>query len=450
MPTNEWPRETIASLISIGAIAAHKDGNYGSLYPRVEEFGTDGVPFLTAKSLDAGRIDIDGAPRLADSRADSLTFGFVQPEDVLLSHNATIGRVAVVPKFEGRMLVGTSLTYFRLNSEKLRPRYFAAFLAGTDFQNQLVAVMSHSTRNQVPITAQRSLSVVVPPIEVQDMIALTVGQLDDKIEQNRRTGAKLEGLARGVFKAWFVDFEPVKAKAAGATAFPGMPPETFAALPTRFTNPDLGPVPEGWEVMALSECISHLLDHRGKTPKKLGGDWSNSGGTPALSAKNVKAGRIIRTELNNYVDEEMLRRWMPEPLQVNDIVLTSEAPLGELAYLARNADYCLSQRVFGIRANADVIAPSVLYRFLESEGGQSQMRNRATGSTVIGIRQSELRQIEVSVAPAFLQRTASRVLQPIAEQLAQLEEESEKLAALRDYLLPRLLSGRVRVGVTND
>ena len=260
MPTNAWPRETIGSLISSGVITAHKDGNYGSLYPRVEEFVDDGVPFLTAKSLDAGRIDIDGAPSLADSCADTLPFGFIRPDDVLLSHNATIGRVAIVPDFEGRMLVGTSLTYFRLNRQKLRPRYFAAFLAGTDFQNQLIAVMSHSTRNQVPITAQRSLSVVVPPLEVQDMVALTVGLLDDKIEQNRRTGAKLEGLARAVFKAWFVDFEPVKAKAAGATAFPGMPPRNLRRPPHPLGR--LPPRPRPGGVGGCSRYRRHLRSTR--------------------------------------------------------------------------------------------------------------------------------------------------------------------------------------------
>jgi type I restriction enzyme S subunit len=172
---------------------------------------------------------------------------------VLLSHNATIGRVAIVPQFDGRMLVGTSLTYFRLNPQNLLPRYFAAYLAGADFQNQLAAVMSHSTRNQVPITAQRDLSVVVPPLDVQQKIADTLGSLDDKIEQNRRAGRALDGLARATCKAWFVDFEPVKDKAAGQTSFPGMPPTAFAALPDRLTDSPLGPVPQGWAVGKMGD-----------------------------------------------------------------------------------------------------------------------------------------------------------------------------------------------------
>lgn len=116
---------TIEELIADGTITAHKDGNYGSKYPRVEEFGPEGVPFLTAKSLSGGYVDIAGAPRLGDERANALTFGFVEPDDVLLSHNATIGRVAIVPPYSGRLLVGTSLTYFRLDKSRLLPRYLS-------------------------------------------------------------------------------------------------------------------------------------------------------------------------------------------------------------------------------------------------------------------------------------------------------------------------------------
>jgi type I restriction enzyme S subunit len=113
---------TIESLLKSGAILGHKDGNYGSQYPRIGEFGVEGVPFLTAKSLSDGRIDIDGAPRLSEQRANDLRFGFVQSGDVLLAHNATVGRVAVVPNFKGKLLIGTSLTYFRVDPTRILPR----------------------------------------------------------------------------------------------------------------------------------------------------------------------------------------------------------------------------------------------------------------------------------------------------------------------------------------
>ncbi|WP_426415322.1 restriction endonuclease subunit S [Aestuariirhabdus sp. LZHN29] len=211
----EWPRVTIRSLIENGTIKIQKDGNHGSKYPRAAEFGDEGVPFLTAKLLDdAGNIDLDAAPRLDEEKANKFTFGFIESGDVLLSHNATVGRVAIVPELQERVLIGTSLTHYRLDTTRLLPRYLAAFFSGRDFQNQLAAVMSQTTRNQVPITSQRTLSIVLPPLDEQENIASTLGTLDSKIRNNHQINQTLEQMAQAIFKSWFVDFEPVKAKIA--------------------------------------------------------------------------------------------------------------------------------------------------------------------------------------------------------------------------------------------
>ena len=120
-------RVKIEDLINNGSILVHKDGNHGAKYPRTEEFGEVGVPFLTAKLLDSsGNIDLLNAPRLATEKAKKFTFGFVQTEDVLLSHNATVGRVAVMPQVAEPILIGTSLTHFRLDKSKILPTYLAA------------------------------------------------------------------------------------------------------------------------------------------------------------------------------------------------------------------------------------------------------------------------------------------------------------------------------------
>ena len=435
MPSSEWPRVTIGSLIASGAIVAHKDGNYGSLYPRAEDFGTVGVPFLTAKSLDGGRIDIDGAPRLADDRADALRFGFVRPNDVLLSHNATIGRVAVVPKFDGRLLIGTSLTYFRLNPQNLLARYFAAYLAGEDFQNQLAAVMSHSTRNQVPISAQRTLSVVVPPLDVQHVIARVLGALDDRIEQNHRTGGALDGLARATFKAWFVDFEPVTAKAAGALSFPGMLPAAFAALPSRLTGSPLGPVPEGWAVRTLAEAFDinpprrlskgqeapyldmknmptkgHAPDTWERRPHGSGMRFINGDTLVARITPCLENGKTAYVDFLN--DGEV--GWG----STEYIVLRPKPPLPEVyAYcLARTAEF----RDFAIQ---------------NMSGTSGRQRVAA----------SALEHYHIAIPDPATAAAFGDVARPLFEYIRAGKAESSKLATLRDYLLPRLLSGTVRV-----
>ena len=325
----------------------------------------------------------------------------------------------------------------------------------------------------------------IPPKETQRAIVSIVRALDDKIELNRRMNATLESLARAIFKSWFVDFDPVRgagsagrpheesqnqkspsgrkseqpSPAAPATSPPPrdpspssspasspftLPPSLTALFPSTFQDSDLGPIPEGWEVKTIDEVTSLIIDYRGKTPKKLGSDWSDSG-IPAVSAKNVKDGRLVRPETMKFVDEELFVQWMKDTLELRDILMTSEAPLGELYYLATNANFCLSQRVYGIRANPDVCEPSFLYFWLESADCQYEMESRATGTTVVGIRQAELRKVNVLVPPIEIQRAAAEFMDDALLRLHANEQQSATLSALRDTLLPKLLSGELPV-----
>ncbi len=441
MNSRGWPRETIESLISTGAIIGHKDGNYGSLYPRVEEFGSVGVPFLTARSIVGGTLDIDGAPRLADDRADALRFGFVQPCDVLLSHNATIGRVAIVPDFDGRLLVGTSLTYFRLNPERLSVRYFAAYLASVDFQNQLNAVMSHSTRNQVPITAQRKLSVVVPPLSTQNAIAGVVGALGDKIEQNRRTARALERLARAMFRAWFVDFEPVKAKAAGATAFPSVPQPVFDALPTRFVESGIGPVPDGWNVRALSSMCTVVS---GGTPRRSEETYWN-GDIPWYSVKDAPgAGEIWVIRTAERITAEGAANSAARVVPKGCTIISARGTVGKLAMAG--VSMAFNQSCYGLLpgdgrsfGHLNLLVHTVV----------ADLQQRSHGSVFDTITRATLDGLLVTSPQGEVVTAFESVVDPMLQLLLALVDESSKLAEVRDYLLPGLLSGQVRVEIAH-
>ncbi|MDD5638926.1 MAG: restriction endonuclease subunit S [Candidatus Pacebacteria bacterium] len=153
-------------------------------------------------------------------------------------------------------------------------------------------------------------------------------------------------------------------------------------------------LPKGWRKMKLGEMLSLIIDHRGKTPKKLGGRWSING-ISALSAKNIKAGQIVNKKDIKFVSEELYAKWMPEKLETGDILMTSEAPLGELLYLKEKVDYCLSQRLFGLRTDKTLLNSKFLYYYLQSPRGRHELIRRISGTAAEGIRQAELRQLEV-------------------------------------------------------
>jgi type I restriction enzyme S subunit len=159
----------------------------------------------------------------------------------------------------------------------------------------------------------------------------------------------------------------------------------------------------------LGDLIDLIIDYRGKTPKKLGGDFTNSG-VPVISAIHLKGGRIVWEERERFVSKEMFNKWMKEPLRKNDVLLSSEAPLGEVALVPSDEDLVLSQRLFAIRTKPNLLDPRFLKYFFKSQIGQDELKARASGSTVIGIRQSELLDVLVRCPVLEEQRVIGAVL----------------------------------------
>jgi type I restriction enzyme, S subunit len=173
-----WNVTTIGDLYIKNVLIDFADGNHGSLYPRKGDFGHEGALFLTATQIGENwELDLQACPRLRSYRANQLTKGWARAGDVLLTHNATVGRVALLENVDERLLLGTSVTFYRFNTSFFEPRYARVLFSSKFFQDQLSSVMKQTTRDQVPITKQASLNVLCPPIEEQTEIARRVEAL---------------------------------------------------------------------------------------------------------------------------------------------------------------------------------------------------------------------------------------------------------------------------------
>ena len=173
--------------------------------------------------------------------------------------------------------------------------------------------------------------------------------------------------------------------------------------------------------LPLSELLELIIDHRGKTPNKMGFDDFFLSGIPVLSAKHVKTDGLVDVQSMRYASTEMYKKWMTVEVQEGDIILTSEAPMGEVFYIQDDKKYVLGQRVFGLRPNPRLINPKYLAAWLASSEGQRQITARASGSSVQGIRQVELLKLEVDLPS---------------------KEEQERIANVRFSLTDKIILNR--------
>ncbi len=179
-------------------------------------------------------------------------------------------------------------------------------------------------------------------------------------------------------------------------------------------------------ISKLGDLLDLVIDYRGKTPKKLGGDFSDSG-VPVISAIHIKRGKIVWEERERFVTKEMFQKWMKDPLKKGDVLLTSEAPLGEVALVPSDEDLVLSQRLFALRTKPELLDSKYLMYFFQSSFGQEQLRGRSSGSTVIGIRQAELINIDIPCPPIAQQRMIGKVLANIDAKILANEDLSQSL-----------------------
>jgi type I restriction enzyme S subunit len=174
-----WELTTLSELITSNKICSHLDGNHGSKYPKSNEFVDSGIPYVSANCIVDGKVDMQYAKFLTESKAQKFTKGVAKNGDVLLAHNATVGPTAILQSSYPYVILGTSLTYYRCNPSYFDNDFLYFYLQSPLFQNQLQNVMKQSTRNQVPITTQRKLYFVVPPLTEQKKIASIIKNIED-------------------------------------------------------------------------------------------------------------------------------------------------------------------------------------------------------------------------------------------------------------------------------
>lgn len=394
---------------------------------------------INGYSLKDGYIDWNIAGYISEDRYEESPEIKLEINDILISKDGTIGKVGIVRNLVSPTTVASGIFVLRnIIKDKLDTEYLFQFLKSSNFKAFINAVKaSGSTIIHLYQRDLAKLELEVPHISVQKAISRVLFTIDSKIELNNHINAELEAMAKTIYDYWFVQFD-----------FPDKNGKPYKSSGGKMVwNEELKrEIPEGWEVKRLDDCIKFIIDYRGKTPKKLDSDWSeNNDDIIALSAKHVKNGKLINLESANRVDDELYKKWMKDELKEGDILLTSEAPCGEFFYLVGKTKYCLSQRLFAIRSNLDIVHHAYLYFELSKGNGISQILGKVSGSTVFGIRQDELRTVNILIPEMKIQHSFAKLTLSIFKEIRTNEYQISELALLRDWQLPMLMNGQVSV-----
>lgn len=185
--------------------------------------------------------------------------------------------------------------------------------------------------------------------------------------------------------------------------------------------------------ITIAEAVDLIIDHRGRPTPTL-----SASGVQFVSAKNVFGGRLHLDVGQRFLSHELAAQWIRHEIQPGDVLLTSEAPLGEVAYFDGRAEICVGQRLFGLRARADVLDRRFLYYLLQSPEVQRRIRARSSGTTAQGIKQSELRRVELDLPPLPEQRQVSAVLGALDDKI----DSNRRLADLLEEVAAALFKAR--------
>ncbi|KYG10835.1 hypothetical protein BE21_01225 [Sorangium cellulosum] len=249
----------------------------------------------------------------------------------------------------------------------------------------------------------------------------------------------LEAMARALFKSWFVDFDPVRAKMEGR-APAGMDAETAALFPDSFEDSELGSIPKGWSCCTLPEVIDFQ-----EGPGILAKDFRASG-VPLIRLAGLQQGTSLFAGCN-YLDPEIVAsRWAHFQLRRGDTLLSTSATLGRVAVVNDEAEGAIAYTgIIRMRPRDGRMHENLIRHFLASPSFQRQVESMGVGSVIRHFGPSHLRAMTVVAPPISLQRAAASYLAPLDEMLKHNFSENETLASTRDLLLPRLLSGELRI-----
>ncbi len=361
--------------------------------------------------------------------------------DLVFTCWGTINQVGLIDsrsKFDS-YIVSNKQMKLTIDPVKADHRFIYYVFSGPAKQNE---ILENGIGSSVPgfnLGQLKRHEILLPPVQEQVRIADFLEAFDDRITLLRETNATLESIAQALFKSWFVDFDPVRAKAEGRQP-EGMDATTAALFPDSFEESELGLVPKGWRVRAIGELVEGIYDGPHATPAE------SADGPVFLGIKNLTGTSLDLSDIR-HISESDWTQWTRriEPRH-GDIVFSYEATLGFFALIPPGVRCCLGRRLALVRPHAENGAGMFwFHQFISAPFQQLLDKHTIHGATVNRIALKAFPSYPVLNPPEPLKSTFVDSVAPLWAAIHGNQAQAKTLTQLRDTLLPRLISGQLRL-----
>lgn len=443
---SEWPVRTIGECASLEPYST-QIGPFGKAL-MADQYKATGVPVLRGVNVNHGRFHDDDFVFIDEESANRLGKYESFPGDVLLVHKGTLGQIGLMPKDRRyqRYIMGNSMMRVRCDSTKLLPEYLYYWLSSAQGQHYLFSRVSQVgvPQLQTPLTTLRQARLPVPSLSEQSGIVRVLGALDDRIELNHRMSQTLESMARALFKSWFVDFDPVRAKAFGRGL--GLSQSLHGYFPSRFVDSEIGRVPEGWPVRQLG---SHVSVERGVS---YHGSGLAASGMPMHNLNSVLEGGGYKEAGIKYYGGDYRSQHVARPGDL--IVANTEQGHHRLliGYAAIVPDAyptaLFSHHLYRVHpVEGSPLSTDFLGWLLNSDMVHDTVSRYANGTTVNMLPAVALQRLPICVPPGGLIAAFTAMARQIRLRSASASRSQGALVSLRDTTRARFFDGTERPSI---
>ncbi|MEP7122432.1 MAG: restriction endonuclease subunit S [Byssovorax sp.] len=397
---------------------------------------TSSGPFVArSQDIRGGRLSVEGTAHVSlETYRERIARAEPRYGDLLFSREGTYFGIAAEVPAQIKVCLGQRMVLIRSITELVDFRFLRFWLNSPTVAAHVDGFRDGSVAERLNLPTIRSLPVVLPPLAEQLQISKLLGALDDRTESNRRTSETLEAMARALFKSWFVDFDPVQAKNEGLTPI-GMNSETAKLFPSSFDS--VRRIPYGWRLDSIGDAVTVV---GGSTPSTTESSFWN-GRHRWVRPKDLSDVAVsVLTGTERTITDAGLATISSGLLPAGTVLLSSRAPIGYL--VVTRIPVAINQGFIAMKCTGDI---SPYYVLNWTRTAMDEIKGRAGGTTFPEISKQAFRPIQVLVPTRDIVQAFESIVAPMYEKIAANVVQSELLAELRDTLLPKLMSGELRI-----